>query len=91
MRSVETHGKFKKDYRRCVKRGLDISKLSDVVTLLLNDQPLPERCRPHKLVGGWEGYWECHISPDWLLIYDLDDEGQTLGLIRTGTHADLFK
>lgn len=91
MRTVELFGKFRKDHRRCVQRSLDMTKLSHIVALLTHDDPLPERCRPHKLAGEWEGLWECHISPDWLLIYDLDDEGQTLGLIRTGTHADLFK
>ncbi len=64
-------------------------RLHEAVSLLANDEPLPARCRPHRLAGEWSGFWECHIGPDWLLIYDLDDEG--LALHRTGTHADLFE
>lgn len=72
------------------KRGAASSKLSEVLELLAADQPLPERCRPHKLVGEWTGFWECHIEPDWLLVYDLDDP-DALTLVATGTHADLFR
>lgn len=72
------------------KRGVASSKLSEVLELLAADQPLPERCRPHKLVGEWTGFWECHIEPDWLLVYDLDDP-DALTLVATGTHADLFR
>lgn len=57
--------------------------------MLASDTPLPARCRPHKLKGNWIGYWECHIEPDWMLVYDFDNE--TLGLAAIGTHADLFK
>lgn len=72
------------------KRGVASSKLSEVLELLAADQPLPERCRPHKLVGEWTDFWECHIEPDWLLVYDLDDP-DALTLVATGTHADLFR
>ena len=72
------------------KRGAASSKLSEVLELLAADQPLPERCRPHKLVGEWMGFWECHIEPDWLLVYDLEDPN-VLTLVATGTHADLFR
>lgn len=72
------------------KRGAQARKLSEVLELLAADQPLPERCRPHKLVGEWNGFWECHIEPDWLLVYDLDDP-DALTLVATGSHADLFR
>ena len=72
------------------KRGAQARKLSEVLELLAADQPLPERCRPHKLVGEWNGFWECHIEPDWLLVYDLDDP-KVLTLVATGSHADLFR
>lgn len=90
MRTAQYSRKFCKDYKRCQARGLDISKLKAVVGILLADAELPARCRPHKLTGNWAGYWECHIAPDWLLIYRFDDDAQTLDLIRTGTHSDLF-
>lgn len=72
------------------KRGAQARKLSEVLELLAADQPLPERCRPHKLVGEWNGFWECHIELDWLLVYDLDDP-DALTLVATGSHADLFR
>ena len=72
------------------KRGAQASKLAEVLSLLAADLPLPERCRPHKLVGEWNGFWECHIEPDWLLVYDLDDP-KVLTLVATGSHADLFR
>ncbi len=90
MRQLRLSKKFKRDLKRCRRRGNDDSLLADVLDLLRNNSPLPDRCRPHKLVGEYTGYWECHIAPDWLLIYDLEEEG-VLGLVRTGTHADLFR
>ena len=88
MKVLDPSRKFQRDYKRCVSRGLDLSKLEQVIDLLADDKELPARCRPHRLSGNWSGYWECHIAPDWLLIYDFDDE--FLFLERTGTHADLF-
>jgi mRNA interferase YafQ len=72
------------------KRGAQASKLSEILKLLVEDTPLPRHCRPHKLSGEWKGYWECHIEPDWLLVYDLDDS-DLLILTATGSHADLFR
>lgn len=91
MRAIVPSNKFKKDLKRCLKRGLPEKDIKAVITLLGSDKSLPATCRPHKLVGDWVGYLECHLAPDWLLIYYLDDEHNTLDLIRTGTHADLFK
>ena len=79
---------FKQDRRRCIKRGYDMSLLSAVVNTLRTPAALPPQNRAHSLTGNWMGYQECHISPDWLLIYRVD--GNELRLARTGTHADLF-
>jgi mRNA interferase YafQ len=90
MRELLRTNRFKRDWKRVKKRGAQACKLSEVLGLLAADQPLPERCRPHKLVGEWPGFWECHIEPDWLLVYDLDDL-EVLTLVATGSHADLFR
>lgn len=91
MRKTITAKKFVKDLRRCKKRGYDIDRISEIIDLLRNDQPLPESCRPHKLAGNYTNLWECHIAPDWLLIYDLLDEENAIKFERTGTHSDLFR
>ena len=89
MRQIVFRSRFKKELKKCVARGLDMQRYQEVVTLLACDQELPARCRPHKLVGGYTGLWECHIAPDWLLIYYPDEENRLI-LYNTGTHADLF-
>jgi mRNA interferase YafQ len=86
MRRLEYSTKFKKDYRRVEKRGLSMKKLNDVLELLMDNKTLPPKNRPHMLSGEWKGFSECHIEPDWLLIYDLDDP-QVVALHRTGTHC----
>ena len=88
MKKIYDSGSFKRDLKRCKKRGKSFDKLGTIIDLLAEDTPLPHRCRPHKLVGQYTGLWECHIEPDWLLIYELGDAHITL--VRTGTHADLF-
>ena len=83
-------GKYLKELKLARKRGYDIGKLNDVVAMLADGQPLPEQYRNHLLQGDYRGLWECHISPDWLLIYDREDGIRLITLQRTGTHADLF-
>ena len=83
-------GKFKKSLKLARKRGLDISLLEDIVTMLQNNIPLEEKHRDHELKGKYQGFRECHIQPDWLLIYLKEDGILTLTLVDTGTHADLF-
>ena len=90
MRQIEYSRTFKRDYRRMVKRGMRTIKLDTVLTFLVNDEPLPLRNHPHQLSGEWKGFWECHIEPDWLLIYDINNP-EVLALHRTGTHSDLFE
>lgn len=83
--------RFRRDLRRSKKRGKDLEKLKSVVRLLVEEQPLPERYRDHNLVGDWFGYRECHIEPDWLLLYKIERDQGILTLVRTGTHSDLFR
>lgn len=73
-----------------MKRGLDISLLEDIIAKLALGESLPEKNRDHALSGNWNGYRECHILPDWLLIYKLEDNILILTLARTGTHSNLF-
>jgi len=89
VRKVVPTSLFKKDYKRVSKRNLKMAKLSTYIDTLAKDLPLPENARPHKLVGKYIGTWECHVEPDWLLIYEYQEN--KLLLRRTGTHADLFK
>ncbi|MDU9049565.1 MAG: type II toxin-antitoxin system YafQ family toxin [Candidatus Electrothrix sp. Rat3] len=89
MRKVSQTRQFSRDLKRVAKRGKNLDKLKRVVTLLAKDQPLEPRHRDHALTGNWKYSRDCHIEPDWLLIYTLDDE--SLRLERTGTHSDLFK
>ena len=83
-------GRFKKDLKTIMKRGYNIQLLQDVVDLLVAGIPLPEKNKDHVLTGNWNGHRECHIAPDWLLIYKIDNDVLILTLTRTGTHSDLF-
>ena len=73
-----------------VRRGLDIEKLLEVVRLLRQGELLPAKHRNHLLTGDYKGYWECHITPDWLLLYEKDTVIRIISLYRTGTQSDLF-
>ncbi|MBR4251178.1 MAG: type II toxin-antitoxin system YafQ family toxin [Kiritimatiellae bacterium] len=81
---------FEKDVKRMAKRGMPLRELTDVIDLLLAQTPLPEKHRDHPLVGDYIGFRECHIRPDWLLIYTIQAEKLILTCTRTGTHSDLF-
>ena len=83
-------GKFKKSLKLSKKRGLDLKLLDKVIIMLQNDIPLEEKYRDHELKGKYQGFRECHIQPDWLLIYLKENDVLTLTLVDTGTHADLF-
>lgn len=87
---VDRTNAFKRDYKRIKKRGLDLQKLKDVVGKLANGETLPPANRDHPLSGNWVNHRECHIAPDWLLIYQIKNDVLVLTLTRTGTHADLF-
>ena len=88
--TVKPTSQFKKDYKLAMKRGLDISLLEDIIAKLALGESLPEKNRDHALSGNWNGYRECHILPDWLLIHKLEDNVLILTLARTGTHSNLF-
>ena len=88
MRRVVEHRQFRQDLRRLKRRGNDVEELISAVELLAETGTLPAGYYPHRLRGEWKGVWECHIEPDWLLIYDVTNK--EVVLIRTGTHADLF-
>lgn len=81
---------FRKDLKLAVKRGYDINKIKEVIVKLANGDILEAKFRDHFLLGDYSGYRECHIQPDWLLIYKIDNEQLILFLTRTGTHSDLF-
>lgn len=80
---------FKRDVKRAEKRGKDVAKLRSLLSLLIEQRPLPSSYLDHPLKGNWKGYRNVHIEPDWLLLYRV--AGKELHLARTGTHADLFQ
>jgi mRNA interferase YafQ len=90
MLESETTGVFKKDLKLMEKRNCKMDELKNIMTLLINEQPLPERCRPHALHGSYEGKTECHVLNDWLLVYVIDNAARKIIFHRTGTHSDLF-
>lgn len=90
MLTIKYHTMFKKDFKKIKKRGYDISRLEKIVELLANEVPLPEQFKDHNLSGNYNGFRECHIAPDWLLIYQVNNDELVLVLSRTGSHSDLF-
>ena len=90
MLTIKYHTLIKKDFKRIKKRGYDISRLEKIVELLANEVPLPEQFKDHNLSGNYNGFRECHIAPDWLLIYQVNNNELVLVLSRTGSHSDLF-
>lgn len=93
MLKLQFTGQFKKDYKLALKRGCDSGKLQSIITLLCDQKPLPEKCRDHALANSraYSNMRECHIEPDWLLVYQVKMDVLILKLIRTGSHSDLFK
>ncbi len=91
MLKPQPSSQFKRDYKRVKKQGKDIEHLQKIVTWLSTEKDLPLKYKDHLLSGDWHGYRECHLSPDWLLIYKVDARAKILKLMRTGSHAHLFK
>jgi len=87
--SIRQSTQFRRDVKRLKRQGADLKQLETITKQLVTQNPLAERYRDHSLVGNWKGFRECHIQPDWLLIYRIEDE--ELQLARTGSHAQLFK
>ena len=88
--TVKTTSQFKKDFKLAMKRGLNIDLLETVIATLALGEPLPDKNKDHALTGNWIGHRECHILPNWLLIYRIEEEVLILTLARSGTHSDLF-
>lgn len=89
--TVKATAQFRKDYKLAMKRGLNIALLDEAITILASGAPLPEKYRDHALTGNWLGHRECHILPDWLLIYQRKEDVLILTLTRTGSHSDLLE
>lgn len=87
---IRYHSTFKKDYKRIVKRGYNVNLLNDIIQKLAKGEKLPEKNRDHQLIGNYAGCRECHIAPDWLLVYEIKKDELILVLTRTGTHSELF-
>ncbi|BAE83822.1 type II toxin-antitoxin system YafQ family toxin [Desulfitobacterium hafniense] len=90
MLRVRYSSRFKKDFKILVKRGYNVGLFEDVLNLLVQEKALPQKYLDHPLAGNYAGHRECHITPDWLLIYKIEKDILILSLTRTGTHSDLF-
>jgi mRNA interferase YafQ len=90
MFELELTRQYLRDLKLARKRGLDESKLNEIILKLISGEELPMKNRDHSLTGNYKGFRECHISPDWLLIYSRDITIKIVTLVRTGTHSDLF-
>lgn len=90
MLTIRYEASFKRDYKRIKRRGYDHCLMEEVIGLLVQQKPLPERYKDHSLIGDYAGCRECHITPDWLLVYQISQDKLILVLTRTGTHSDLF-
>jgi mRNA interferase YafQ len=91
MYTLKTSNKFEKDFIKCLKRNFNPEDLTKILELLEISGKLPLKYKPHLLAGNYSGFWECHIKPDWLLIWRQNDATRIIELARTGTHSDLFK
>lgn len=90
MYKLNYSNRFRKSLKKCYKRGLDIEALREAIRILETRGHLPEKYKAHKLSGNFAGIWECHIQPDWLLLWEQNDTELTLLMVDTGTHSDLF-
>ncbi len=90
MLEIVPSNQFKKDLKLAKKRGYQMERLRDVVTMLASEKKLDEKYRDHGLAGNYSGFRECHVEPDWLLVYRINQDALALFLFRTGTHSDLF-
>ena len=89
-REIRRTSEFKSDYKKAKKQGKDIALLLKIIEMLANDEPLSEKHRDHALTGNWKGHRECHVTPDWLLVYRKTDEGELMLLLaRIASHSDL--
>lgn len=87
---IQYSGRFKKSLKKAYKRGLDVEVLRGIISSLENSGVVDAKYRPHKLSGRYSGCWECHVQPDWLLVWQQDDDKLILLLLDTGSHSDIF-
>ena len=90
MYQITTTRRFEKAVLLCKKRGLDLKSLKEAISILAKDGKLPAKYKPHKLSGSYTGCWECHIKPDWLMVWEQNDTELVLLFLNTGTHSDIF-
>jgi len=90
MYAVKTTNRFEKSLKLCKKRGYDLGLLKNLIDFLQDSGTVPAKYKPHKLSGNYHNLWECHIKPDWLLVWQIDETELILLLMDTGTHSDLF-
>ena len=90
MYTIHASSKFRRDVRRCSRQQKDMDKFKEISELLEAGSPLPERNKDHQLSGNWNDHRECHIEPDWLLIYRIDEDEAILEFVRMGSHSELF-
>jgi len=90
MYNIEYTGRFKRDFKLVIKRGYKEPLIQEVITTIANKKQLLPKFKPHKLTGEYKDCWECHIQSDWLLIWRINEKTNSMILIRTGTHSDLF-
>ena len=90
MLKAKTTKQFEKDFKLIIKQGRDLEKLKAIMKKLTNQEPLDMRYKDHKLIGNLEGHRECHIEPNWLLVYRIQQSEETIVFVRTGSHSDIF-
>lgn len=90
MIGIHQVSEFRRDVKRLIRSGKDVSKLETVISLLVEENVLPEQYKNHPLKGTYKGYFDCHIEPDWVLIYKIDSINSRLILVRTGSHSQIF-
>ena len=91
---MRTHSKtssFKRDWKRIQKQGKDLSKLKTIMDFLIDEKPLPPELKDHQLTGNLQAFRECHVEPNWLLVYQITDSNTCVSFARTGSHSELFK
>jgi mRNA interferase YafQ len=91
MYQVIASSQFGKDYKKCSKKHLPLELLEEIIIAISENKVLSAKYKLHKLAGSYRNCWECHIQPDWLLIWQIDEKEKVINLVRTGTHSDLFK
>jgi mRNA interferase YafQ len=90
MLGIQQVSEFRRDVKRLIRSGKDVSKLETIVTLLVEEKVLPDHYKNHPLKGAYKGYFDCHIEPDWVMIYKIDRINSCLILVRTGSHSQIF-